>query len=114
MATSDLDVAMRFRAAMTSGTNEGLDELFHGDARVSIAGRGSISGEHHGPGAISSLLARMRELTAGTLRPFTPDVFDVLVSDRHVVLVDRYQAERGDRCLASHEVWLGNVDDGRI
>jgi len=105
---------MRLREAMANGNHEGLGGLFRDDALVSIAGRGSISGEHHGPAAIASDLARMRDLTGGSFRAFAPDVYDVLVSDRHTVLVDRYVAERGGRRLDSHEVWLVSIDGGRI
>src|SRR5687768_7761334 len=93
-----------FRRAILDGDDGALRACLSDAALFAISGRSALAGTYEGPDAVVALFRRIRELSGGTFRPSDPNSYDVLESEYHCALIDRWLAERDDRMLASHEV----------
>jgi ketosteroid isomerase-like protein len=114
MLHPDVATVTRFHQAFMENDGEALAGLLAEDARWYIAGKSVLAGEHAGRNAIVGLVSRMHELTGGTLRPFREDSHDVIASPHHIVLANRFLAERGGKQLDSHEAIFVHTKDGKI
>lgn len=103
-----IDTVERFYRALMAG--EDVGSFFDDESFWLVPGGTEISGEFKGREAIASLFARMREIAQGTFRSAAADLVDIMASEHHCVLLDRFVAERSDgRKLNSYQIWLFHV-----
>jgi hypothetical protein len=80
-----------------------------GDASVlHVDGRSGFAGEYQGPDAILEVLARMADLTDGTLSYGSPEAVSEARGD--VIVAGRVRARRGRRMLDTRAVVTIGVD----
>jgi ketosteroid isomerase-like protein len=103
-----------FYRAFLAGDAAGLAEVVAPKAAWIVPLDTVVSGAHTGPAGIAALRRRLDELTSGTWRPLRDDSVDIATSEWHGVIMDRFQAERGERRLDSHEAVVVAVEEGRI
>jgi ketosteroid isomerase-like protein len=103
-----------FYRAFLAADGEALAKVVAPEAAWVVRLDTALSGAHAGPVGIAALRRKIDELTAGTWRPLREDSFDIATSQWHVVIMDRFLAERGERRLDSHEAVVVAVEGGRV
>ena len=89
-----------------------LERLVDPDFVYIVRGHSSLSGEYRGWDAWAKGLARIKELTAGSMAA-TPEV--ILADDDHVMMYARFTGSRPDgRTYNSHQAYLYRLKDGRL
>jgi ketosteroid isomerase-like protein len=108
------EVVEAFYGAFLAGDREALGQVVAPKAAWIVPLDTVVSGAHTGPDGIVALRRSLDELTSGTWRPLREDSVDFATSEWHGVIMDRFQAERGERRLDSHEAVVVAVEKGRI
>ena len=111
---SVLEVVDAFYRAFLAGDRDALAEVVAPKAAWIVPLDTVVSGAHIGPDGIAALRRTLDELTSRTWRPLRDDSVDIATSEWHGVIMDRFQAERGERRLDSHEAVVVAVEKGRI
>jgi ketosteroid isomerase-like protein len=111
---SVLEVVDAFYRAFLAGDRDALAEVVAPKAAWIVPLDTVVSGAHIGPDGIVALRRTLDELTSRTWRPLRDDSVDIGTSEWHGVIMDRFQAERGERRLDSHEAVVVAVEKGRI
>ena len=104
-------VMRRVFQAFDKGDLEAMQQLIAPDFVWHIPGQSPIAGDHKGFGALAQVIARMMELSDGTLRG---ENHDTVSSASHGVNLDRLTATRGTRTLDMPMAFVAHVEDGRI
>lgn len=104
----------RFRKAVVEGDDASLMQSLAEDVYWSVGGQSPIAGDYHGREAVLGMFANLRALTAATFRPFNQNSYDVLESEYHCALLDRWLADRADKSLDSHQAWIIHLSDGLV
>ena len=112
--TPDAEATVRFREAYLAGDLDRLRELMSADSYLLAAGAGPLAGRHEGPEGVLAFSQQLRERTAGTLRPWSDDAWDVAVSEYHAFLYQSFAWVSGGEQRSSDEVWMLAFEDGRI
>jgi ketosteroid isomerase-like protein len=108
------DLGERFYRAFLAGDGEALAKVVAPNVVWIVRLDTALSGAHVGPDGIVALRRQIDVLTDGTWRPLREDSFDIAASQWHVVIMDRFLAERGERSLDSHEAVIVAVEEDRI
>ncbi len=85
--------------------------LLADDVKAHVPGRSPVAGDYDGKEAVGGYVARLAELSGGTLR-FQPH--DVTASEAHAVGLVKDLAERGDKVLDMNNVHVWHVGAGRL
>jgi ketosteroid isomerase-like protein len=85
------------------------DQFLAADIVWHIAGTGPLAGEYHGAAQVMELLAKISELSGGTVRTELRDVSD----DRTVVFA-AIRAERAGKQLQLNLVHVIRAENGRV
>jgi ketosteroid isomerase-like protein len=109
-----LEVVEAFYRAFLVGDRDALAEVVAPKAAWIVPLDTLLSGAHTGPDEIAAMRRQLDELTSGTWRPLRGDSVDIATSEWHGVIMDRFQAERGERRLDSHEAVILAVEQERI
>jgi ketosteroid isomerase-like protein len=109
-----VEVVEAFHRAFLAGDRDALAEVVAQGAAWIVPLDTLVSGAHTGPDGIAALRQKLDELTSGTWRPLRDDSVDIATSEWHGVIMDRFQAARGERRLDSHEAVVVAVEKGRI
>jgi ketosteroid isomerase-like protein len=109
-----LKVVDAFYRSFLAGDRNALAEVVVPKAAWIVPLDSIVSGAHTGPDGIVALRRMLHELTSGTWRPLRDDSVDIATSQWHGVIMDRFQAERGERRLDSHEAVIVAVEQDRI
>jgi ketosteroid isomerase-like protein len=109
-----LAVAGAFYDAFLAGDRDALAQVVAPKAAWIVPLDTVVSGSHTGPEGIAALRRKLDELTSGTWQPLRDDSVDIATSEWHGVIMDRFQAERRERRLDSHEAVIVAVEKGRI
>ena len=114
--TRDIDATLveRFHAAFVANDAAALEELLAEDVQLHMTGRSPFAGSHKGKAAVIELIRRMHELAGGSLRPLRDDSHDVMVSEHHAMLTDRYLAQRDGKQLDTHVGFIVVTEGGKI
>jgi ketosteroid isomerase-like protein len=91
-----------------------LKELLTPDSYLVAAGAGPLAGRYEGPEGVVAFARRLRDRTAGTLRPWSDEAWDVAASQYHAFVYQSFAWESGGERMSSDEVWLLAFEDGRI
>lgn len=97
--------------ALGSGDFGTVMSLLSDDVRAHVPGSSQVAGEYEGKEAVGGYVAKLAELSGGTLR-FEPH--DVLASEDHGVGLVKDLAERGDKALAMNNVHVWHARDGAL
>jgi uncharacterized protein len=108
---SDLDVVLRFYAALMGPNPPDARHRMTGDVTVHVPGTHPLSGDHIGPDAVLAFVERSRALTDDGLRS---ELLDVLNGRGHIGLYFRVRATRGSRSLDNHTIHRARVQAGRV
>jgi hypothetical protein len=111
MADSNLDVVRKAYEALGAGDFGTLMGLLSDDVKAHVPGRSPVAGDYDGKEAVGGYVAKLGELSGGTLR-FEPH--DVTASEAHAVGLVRDLAERDGRTLAMNNVHVWHVAAGRL
>ncbi len=111
---SDLEAVEQFHAALLSKEAGALQELLADDAEWHAAGRSAIAGSHKGKDAIIRLVEHIHAASGGTFRPLRADSHDVMASEYHAVLMDRFLAERDEKRLDTHVLFVVVTERGKV
>ena len=111
MADSTLDVVRKAYEALAAGDFGSLLALLADDVKAHVPGRSPVAGDYDGKEAVGGYVARLAELSGGTLR-FQPH--DVIASEAHAVGLVKDLAERGDKVLDMNNVHVWHVAAGRL
>ena len=111
MADDNLDVLRRAYDALVAGDFGTLMSLLADDVKAHVPGRSPVAGEYDGKEAVGGYVAKLGELSGGTLRF---ELHDVTVSEAHGVGLVKDQAERGDKTLAMNNVHVWHVRAGTL
>jgi ketosteroid isomerase-like protein len=114
MALGNARLADRFYIAWRDADYAALSELLAPDTQWIMTGRSRFSGTAKGPDAIIAMRRQMSALTGGTWRALRDDSYDIVSSEYHTFVTDRYLAERDGKSLDSHEMILVLPEDGRV
>lgn len=89
----NIERGKRLYASMVMGDERAFGELVTDDAQIHWpgAGRHILGGTYSGRQEVMAAIARCREITEGTLEG---EILDILVDDRHVVIVNRVTGRR--------------------
>jgi ketosteroid isomerase-like protein len=99
-------------AAFGSGDMATVDALFADDVVWHVAGRSPIAGEHKGKEQVfGTFFAALGERSGGT---FTIELDYIVADDAHAVAMVRHSASHGGRTLATRDVDVYTIRDGRI
>ena len=109
----DADIVERFHAAFTGNDAAALSQLLADGVELHMTGRSPFAGSHKGRGAVLSFVRRLHELSGRTFRPLRGDSHDVMVSEHHAMLSDRFLAEREGRQLDTHVAFIVVTEDGK-
>lgn len=105
----------RVREAMEAfnrGDIAAMGRVAHPEFTYTVRGRASVSGEYRGWEAMAAVLARIMELTGGTMKA-TPEV--VLADDEHVLMYQKVTGSRPDgRTYDSHQAYRYRIEDGLV
>lgn len=89
-----------------------VNELLADDVIWNAPGTGANSGRRRGKQELFASVARLAELTGGTLRG---EIHDVLANDDHAVVLQTTRAEREGRVpLEDREAIVLHLRDGRV
>lgn len=80
-------------AAMDAGDMERFTSYLAENTVLHVPGTHGLGGEHHGPHAVMSAIAKLYEITGGTLRA---ERIDVMASDERTFGLARFTARRDD------------------
>jgi ketosteroid isomerase-like protein len=111
---SDPALAERFYLAWRDAGYEALSGLLASDAQWIMTGRSRFAGTTKGREAIIGMRRRMAELTSGTWRALRDDSYDIVASDHHTLVLDRFLAERNGKQFDSHEAILVLIEGGKV
>ena len=107
-------IVERFRRAILDGDDDALRSSLSDEVFFAFGGESPFAGTYSGPEEVVSLFRAIRERSGSTFAPADPNSFDVLESEYHCALLDRWVARRGDSELSSHQVWVLHLKDGRV
>lgn len=110
----DPAVVERFHRAFIDNDLTGLDELLADGVELHMTGRSPFAGSHKGKAAILSFVRRLHELSGGTFRPLRDNSHDVMVSEHHAMLSDRFLAEREGKRLDTHVGFIVVTEGGKV
>ncbi|MGH3326283.1 MAG: nuclear transport factor 2 family protein [Streptomycetales bacterium] len=112
MEHPDVTTVRRAYRSFTNGDMTTLGTMIADDAVDHVPGSSQLAGDHRGKDAIFAYLAKLAELTGGTLQVDLQQ----LMSDGHghVVGVQRNTARRDGRRLDQMEAIVFTVRDGQI
>ena len=109
------ETIQRVRQAMEAfnrGDIAAMGEAVHPDFTYTVRGTAPVSGVYHGWDAMAGVLARIMELTEGTMKA-TPEV--VLADDDNVLMYQHVTGSRPDgRTYDSHQAYRYRLKDGKI
>lgn len=108
------EIVRRFVDAFRLGDEDHMRDELAPDVTWTVPGATPVSGTFRGPDEVVSHLRDVRERTRGTFGPFDEHSGDVAVGEVHVVVLDRYVANRDGRELDSRQAWAIEVRGGRI
>jgi ketosteroid isomerase-like protein len=111
MAHPNEGVVRRFVDAMVARDVGAIADCFTDDVVFHIAGRNSLSGDHHGKTVVMTRLFQAWEEAFGGLQI---TIHDVVTNDDHVVVLSDRQARRDDRTVDMRGATVYHVRDGRI
>ena len=109
MTQPDQDLVRAASAAFDRGDLSVLrDQFFAADIVWHIAGTGPLAGDYHGAAQVMEVLAKISELSGGTVRTELRDV-----SDDRTVVFTTIRAERADRQLQLNLVHVIRAENGK-
>ena len=91
-----------------AGDVAGIEREFPPRLSFEIKGRTLISGKHD-RAQFAGLMARMKELSGGT---FQSEIHDMLVSDRHALVLATHRLSRGGASLEYRSVQVWRFENG--
>jgi hypothetical protein len=97
--------------AFSKGDMATIAALFSEDAVYHVPGSHLLSGDHRGRDAVLGVLAKLGELSGGTL---SIDVHEVLATDDHGVVLHWERASRQGKQLDSLETVVYHLRGGKI
>ncbi len=99
-------------AAFRQGDMAAIEEVLPEDAVWHFPGRhGRLAGTHKGRRKIFEFLAKVSELTNGTVRL---ELVDVVANDDHAVAIFYGTAKRGEKTLDNHTCLLMRLEHGQV
>lgn len=104
----------RFYRGWRDADYETLGNLLAPDGEWIMTGNSRFSGTTKGLEAVITTRRQMHELTGGTWRAFRDDSYDIVSSEYHVIVTDRYVGERNGKSLDSHEMILALIEGDGI
>lgn len=110
----DAAIVERFHRALVTNDGPVLSQLLADGVQLHMTGRSPFAGSHRGKDAVISLVGRLHELSGGTFRPLRDDSHDVMFSEHHAMLSDRFLAEREGRQLDTHVGFIVVTEDGTV
>ena len=110
----DPAVVERFHHAFITNDGPVLSQLLADAVDMHMTGRSPFAGSHRGKDAVLSFVRRLHELSGGTFRPLRDDSHDVMVSEHHAMLTDRFLAEREGKRLDTHVGFIVVTEDGKV
>ncbi|MGH9263937.1 MAG: nuclear transport factor 2 family protein [Acidimicrobiales bacterium] len=110
-ADTNLDLLRQAYEALAGGDFGTLMGLLADDVKAHVPGRSPVAGDYDGKAAVGGYVAKLGELSGGTLR-FEPH--DVTASEAHGVGLVRDLAERDGKTLAMNNVHVWHFASGRL
>ena len=110
----DAALVERFHRAFVTNDGPALSRLLADGVQLHASGRSPLAGRHVGRDAVVALVGRLHELSGGTFRPLRDDSHDVMVSEHHAMLTDRYLAQRDGKQLDTHVGFIVVTEGGKI
>lgn len=112
--TSAVGVVEAFRTALFSYDASALARCLSDNAFWSIGGSGPLAGAYQGREAVMGLFEKAWTLSNRSLRPQAADTYDVLESEYHVALIDRWVADREGAERAVDLVLVMHLSDEHV
>jgi ketosteroid isomerase-like protein len=97
--------------AFSHGDLETLQQLIAPEFVWHIPGQSPVAGDHRGFKGLAEVIAKMMELSEGTLRG---ENHDTVSSPEHGVNLDRLTATRGNRKLDMPMAFVAHIEGGRV
>ena len=115
MTAPDLSLADRFFRAWRDADCSALAELLAPNAEWIMTGHSRFAGPTKGSDAVIDMRRQMTALTAGSWRALRDDSYDVVSSEHHIIILDRFLADREGKQLDSHEgILILPEADGKV
>ncbi len=112
MAHPHEDLIRKAYDAFGSGDVDTIGELFAEEIEFHVPGTNLLSGDYVGKDQVFGVFARLAELTAYS---FQTELHDVLASDEHAVVLQRWTAKReGKAPLDDRNVSVFHIQRGKI
>lgn len=96
--------------AFVRGDIETVAGLLDPDVIWHVGGSSVLAGLYKGHGELLALLARLGEMTGGSI---SIAARDILTSEDHVIVLTTMKAQRGDRVLDDDGVAVFKIADGK-
>jgi uncharacterized protein len=96
--------------AFVRGDVDGVAGFLHPDVLWHVGGSSSLAGVYKGHGELLALLARIAEMTDGSI---SISARDILTSEDHVIVLTTMKGRRGDRVLDDDGVAVFKIADGK-
>lgn len=97
--------------AFAKGDMATIRELWSEDIVWHVPGDNLLSGEHRGRDAVFAEVAKLAQLTSGTL---SAELHDVLANDEHAVALIRPTASRQGKQLTAPEIHVYHISNGKV
>ncbi len=110
--TTPAEILSQLFAAYTQDDNDTLRQLLAEDVLYHIPGRNLFAGDYKGRRAVLELWARQKEYLGGHVEHI--ESLDMLVSDEHVVLLIRGEAEGRGKSLTWRGANLYTIRAGQV
>jgi len=91
-----------------AGDAAGIEREFSPKLSFEIKGKTLLSGKHD-RAQFAGLITKMKELSGGT---FQSEIHDLLVSDRHAMILATHKLTRGGAALEYRSVQVWRFEDG--
>jgi ketosteroid isomerase-like protein len=112
--TIDPATVERFHRAFVSNDAAALHDVLADSVELHGTGHSPLASSYRGPDAIIAIVRRMHELAGGTFRPLREDSHDIMVSEHHAMLTDRFLAERQGKRLDVHIGFIVVTEGGKV
>jgi ketosteroid isomerase-like protein len=111
MESSNLETLRTAYEALVAGDLQAVVSMFAPDIKAHVPGRSPVAGDYEGVDAVSGYVAKLMELSEGTLRFQT---HSLMAEGEHGAVLINDKAERPGKSLDANNVHVWHLGDGKL
>ena len=107
---ADYEMMRRYLDLVVAGDFQTAMEFVADDVTAHVSGHHAVSGDYHGKAAYTEALGRLM----GMVDELVVEEHDLLVSDGHAVVLNRWAVRKGDETTHQNHVIVYHTEGDRI